>query len=304
MTAAVATKPDLRPPPEPFYWARLDGLPRRAGQEARRFAFEAWLPAPLEEVETRFAPLLDGAWLACGIDHATLDGWLAQRPDLESIRPERLPSCLGIVDPSGPRSHDTADEALRALEFRSGRRASARARRRRTALGFAAGAAWLAAVTLVVTGSLRRAHADRAATANAEASTLALAASSLQHPAAGVDPRLQLEAALRTAERTRRRPSAASLAEDRTDTYLGLLAAWPEAYPTRLERLEIDQEIVGVSGHVRDAGDAERIILTLGGFSAGWQERSRSAARAREGYGYSVTLGRASDIQSNEEAGR
>lgn len=195
--------------PERFYWALVPSLPSRMTVEAMRYAFEPWLPVPLEEVEMRFARIaVGGSILCCGIDNDRLAEHIdAHGGDgVASLRPARLPEVILRRLPSVPSTafpapgaspeHPSASPAspeaalrlpgidlaavLARLEFRTGafeQPAARRARRRRLTL-FAASLALFAA--LLGVGWLREARGARFEAARAWTAADLLAADALR----------------------------------------------------------------------------------------------------------------------------
>ena len=281
----------LRLLPECLYWAILDAPPRRAGAEALRYAFEPWLPAPLEEVETRFAPT-HGRVLACGVDRDRLAAWIEHAETdgrrIESVRPAAVPAVA--MDRLGGQIDETA--ICRRLEFRASAFESPRHRRRRIRNAGLLAIAIAAAALIDAAGSLRQAQAARDRAAAAERAATAIAAAAVGESARSVDPRLALGAELRRLRRTRDRSVENLLAEDRTGELVALMAAWPADTPTAVDRVDVDQDAVSVRGRVRDAGDFERLRLALRGFAPGWSEQAGDLSREREGASFSVVFRR------------
>lgn len=303
-------------PAERWYWAvltppgsadarKVAGAPRAVSGHAAeplRFAFEPLLPAPLEEVETRFVRLRDGRALACGVDADALSAWLDAEESagraVESVRPGAVPACVAAL------LGDTDDPAalLALLEFRNETFESPRRREaaRRRNLTLAATAILCAA--LAVAGSLRGAAACRDEAARARTAADALAATSIA--AAGGRPGghsegasgreaesapLLLSALVRGMERRTDRAALAVIAEDRSALLVALLAAWPDSVDTRVEQVRIEQDVLSVRGAAGTAADAERVAGALVGFAPGWAEESRSATRSGDFFVFSVT---------------
>ncbi len=297
-------------PADALYWAVLAPIPglargRRARgsaarTEALRYAFEPWLPVALDEVEARFVTLGDGRTLACGIESRRLDEAIGGA-DPASVVPAALPECVR-------REIGSAQVDLSALEFRSGAFVSPRARRRAAALQAAAVCSLCVSLLTLAAGMQQGAARDRrdAAAARDAASRLAVSALGLDTAAAarGPAPELRLAAEVRALQRTRVKSGLASgspsrgevegAGGDRTADLLALLGGWPESIPVRVESIVLDRDSLALRGVVRDAGDFERLTLGLGESLRAWSPQAKSAAKAREGYSFALTLQRSS----------
>lgn len=115
-------------------------------------------------------------------------------------------------------------------------------------------------------------------------------------PAGTVDPALRLTAEVRRLEQTRDRAAARVLADDRLPTLISLLAVWPEAIPTRVESLQLEQDSIVVRGLVREALDYEKLAAAVKDFDAkpdnrtGWSPPTGNASLAGPHIGYSFNL--------------
>lgn len=307
----------LRLGPGELYWALLDAPPR-ATEEALRYAFEPHLPAPLDEIETRFVRLAhrdassSARWLACGIEGQRLADRIgaqeAAGARVESAVPGGLPQAVLDSGLLSERELAVLDaRALAGLEFRRGEFESPRrAARRRAALRLTLAAA-CSSSTLLTAGLLAGAAARHDAASGVDASSRSLAASALAIAdglapgfgpenatvpsalPASVDPRLALRGRLRAAEQGRAaRDASLALAQDVVRPFLDLLSAWPEEPATRVDELRLDQTSASVRGAVREAGDAERLAQALARES--WAIGAVQASRAAEGYTMSLVL--------------
>lgn len=296
--AELSRQMALTPPPEKFYWALLDAPPRGAGHEALRYAFEAWLPAPIDEVETRFLRLGGPrrAVLACGVERKTLRAWIegAQRTGrpLESIRPSELPGPVLNEAQAAPGAPSAAALAA-AMEFRSGAFLSPRRVRRRRAVRALVGASLLATTSLASLAMVREAgFARRDAEIAREASGRMIdgALGQAGGAAAGIDRRLRLAAELRRLEQTRDRSASGLLAASRAGAYIAILSAWPQDLRVRVDQLSAEQDTLTLRGEVRDAADFERLKLQVKGFAPGWREQSSTVSKGREGFNFTIVL--------------
>ncbi len=297
--------------PAALYWAVLEAPPQvrglaallrgRADEEALRYAFETWLPQPIDEVECRFAWALSGdrgiaRIVACGIPRdrllALLDEAESSGREIESAAPTHVPDV--VAKRLAPEAD--LDGLASALEFRAGACESPRVtrRRRRTHLSLAAAAAL--ATGLVSAGMFRGAAALRTESAQARSAADVLAASALgeaEGAALGAGlAALRLTGELAALERTRDRSADPLLAADRGATLLSLLAAWPDAIPTRVDQLHAEQEALTIRGEVRDAGDFERLALALSERlgAAGWAEQTKSGSKSRDAFSFTLAL--------------
>ena len=265
-------------PAERLYWALVQGDAggaRRSGA-ALPFAFEAWVPQAIDEVECRFVqlPVMNGSdratglVLACGIDRAALRSLIDEAESsggaVESVRPGELPACIRGRLPEGAEWGGLAGQ----IEFRSGpfdspRRLRHRRRVSRVLAGSGAATALLVCAAMLVDASRQHVAAEstRRATRTMIAQALGLSKSI---PGAGtVDPVLRLAAEVRRLEQTHDRAASAVLPEDRLATFVGLLASWPTEFPARVDSLQIDQEQIGIRGMVRDPLDYERLAAAV-----------------------------------------
>lgn len=294
-----------------LYWAVLEAPPQVRGlaallrggadEEALRYAFETWLPQPIDEVECRFvrAPSDDHAIarvVACGIPRdrllALLDEAESAGRAIESAAPTHMPEV--VAKRLLPEAD--LDGLASALEFRAGGCESPRVtrRRRRTHLTLAASAAL--ATGLVSAGMFRGAAALLTESAQARSAADVLAASALGEAegaalGAGLSS-LRLTGELAALERTRDRSADLLLAADRGATLLTLLAAWPDAIPTRVDQVHAEQEALTIRGEVRDAGDFERLALALSELlaAAGWAEQTKSGSKSRDAFSFTLAF--------------
>lgn len=290
----------MKAPAEGLYWAVLTGLPRRPTDEGLLYALEPWLPCGLDEVEARFvraswAPR--GAVLGCAVEKRLLEEWLAEAEKegpVEAVRPAVLPEAVRARLGEAP-SEAHLRALVDALDFRGGDYASPRARRRRRARLTALAAGLAACAALLTAGLWRDADRARREAAAAETATAALVRQALSEAAGnagGIDPSLRLAAELRRLELAGDPSAAHHFGQDRVATLLAVLAAWPRDIPTRVDHLSVEQDVVTARGEVRDAADFEALRLALGALAPEWVEKSASSGRAREGFSFSIALGR------------
>ncbi len=309
-TASGHTAADpSRPSAEHFYWAVLT-VPRtrpRQRVSARRFAFEPWVPAPIENVEMRFRLLRsmpDGRELilACGIEHNRLAALIHQGTHGPGPTAARLPSLIPAEAPATLAALSSFDSqalntAAHGLEFRSGRyECPDRKRHRRRLIGLSA-ALYLVTCTLLTAlwataASRHRSDAARWRHAADELARGSVQEAGTNRPEPSVDPRLLLLAEVRTLRQTRDADLAPHASEDRLDTLLDLLARWPEDIPVLVRSLSLDQDLIGVRGEVRDAGEYEQLASALGSSATGWSRPVGNASRAQQGYSFNLSMRR------------
>lgn len=279
-------------PADHCYWAILRDLPNRADDEARRYAFEPWLPAPLECVETRFARFGDCV-IACGVDQDMLRSWIEDHESrgrrVESVVPAAIPDCIGAQRITSNKT--PPERLLRQLEYRSGALESPRRRRRRRIAGAALVVALVISSALSSAGFVRRARSA----ANAEIAAIkavdrlvagVLGASS----SASVDASLRLAAEVRRLESTRDRSASGLIADDAGLTLASLLASWPESVRTQIDSIRVDPDLITIRGRVPDATSAESLALVIESGLIGWTAQSSSVNKGREGYDFSLAL--------------
>ncbi len=279
---------ELVPPPGVFYWAQLDGLPKRPSAYALRAAFEAWLPLPVDEVESRFVRTDQGGWIACGVERTTLQQWIGAATSngeqvLTSIRPSAWP---GIID------SPSEDAAL--PDFRSGSFACpSLARAKRRVLGVAV-FTLVAIAAVACLALLGRAQALHVASANIEAQARPLITDALALSAtlpASVDPRRLLTSELEALRQATDSTATNYRASGSTAPYLRLLAVWPADVPTRVDQLEVNESALRLTLSVRDHGDAERLVDALTTDDLPWTLGSRNIQQSpRPEDGVRVTL--------------
>lgn len=300
-----------------FYWAVLEPPPRsgpRITTESLRYAFEPFVPAPIDTIECRFVrPDVSGVAgeglrpiIACGVDRASLQNTPVGET---TIGPGAIPGF--VIDRLG-----AIDERalLAAFTFPckapNAGRLITRARLAAAALVLAAG--------LICAGLLRRAEAHRDA-AQASRSALAALVAETLGPARGAEaslpPAVRLQAESRRLARTRtsddsggpRDASMPARPPDIAGDYIALLAAWPAEFPTRVEQIDLRADTLTIRGGVRDAADFERLKLALAGAlcqntDAGAQRfdpPSGSTTRAREGFSFDLALRRHSPTKDS-----
>lgn len=299
-------------------WARL-GAPLRRDVDALRFAFEEWAPAPLDEIEIRFASVDDAStlFIACGLERDRLRDRIEtletsrdnERESIESIRPSALPEPVlrriaTYLDDSGEAS--LPSQIAARLELRTGSLASpARLRRRRdfrirlvaavvVASGLLTGSFFLAA-------SRSQLAAGAAQSASAAIATRALTGAGISAGSGG--PTLRLTAELRSLERTRggaapngtNSPIRSALKEDRTALYIALIGRWPEEIPVRVESIQVEQSAITLRGQSRTAAEAEAGLMALDGLRSpgggpAWSIQSRSLGRSGEAATFTAVL--------------
>lgn len=276
--------------PQRCYWALLKALPRNAGDEALRYAFEPWLPLPLEDVEARFVTC-DGVTIACGVGRARLHDWIESAESngarVEHVTPSGFPPC---VLESLPRNElERYSQLLNHVDFRSGSFESPRRLRRRR----------MHAATLIVSalifsgflsaGMLRRAHEFQRVEDSALAAMESLATGVVGESAsASVDPALRLAAEVRRLESTRDRTASSLFVKDAGVTLATLLAAWPTDLRTQVDSIRLDPGLITIRGRVPDAVSAESLANAIESSLNEWSAQSSNLSKGREGYDYSI----------------
>lgn len=290
---------------ERFYWAKLHSPPaaRSDRKEALRFAFESWIPAPLDDTAVHFIPLSRIAGthsvIACGIDRRRLAELIDEAEvalsacnpagSLVSLRPASLPQWVD------GEFGDGASVRLEALEFRRGTFEHPRRRqRRRRATSVVAiclvVSPLLLAATWVVTGQ-RHLHEHRQWREVADS----LARSALRSNVAnattdGADPRWRILSELRTLRQATQASAEVVTPEDRLDTLVHLLEYWPNDIPTLVRTLSLEQDSVSIRGEVRDPSEYERLAAALAEFDVRWTRPVGHASRSGNGYTFSMTI--------------
>lgn len=272
----------LRVPSDRVYFALLEGLPARPTRTQLGYAFEPRLPIGLDEVETRFARLARGRYLAAGIEHAIMQSLLGDpltRARARSVHPADL-------GPFGGGSVGQEAPLLARLEFRSGRYECPRRRRCRTLASAVAVAGALVVAAGVPAGMLLRAQADALAAASARQAIALIAQDTLGPSATGLDPSHRLQAARAEISESLARSSAQGVrsAEDRAGVYFDLLACWPRNMPNETTRLRIDQDSIHILCRVKSPDDHTRLMEELSGGIEGWDAASVNLTRAGKAY--------------------
>lgn len=293
-------------PIRPTHGPRGLSLRSERDEEPRQYAFEAWLPVPIDELECRFVVVgaarspRSRVVLACGLERERLRTWIeraeAEGASLVSVRPASPPACVACALGS-----DTAHDALlRALDFRVGGAFENPRRVRRRRLAAASLAASLGLSCLIISAGLVRgalllnADARDAADAASALTAASLGLADEANRSAGVDAALALDAALTRLARTRGRSMETLVSPDRGATLVELLAAWPEGFPTRLEQAHLEQGSITLRGEVRDTSDFERLTLAVGGSlgASGWTEQSKSGTKSKDAFSFALTFRR------------
>lgn len=330
----------LRIDPARLYWAVFESPPlsrwARAGlrlqrdDDALRYSFEAWIPAPLDEIEARFTPVRPGSttYVACGIERDRLAALLSceslesgeAASPFESARPSQLPAAVMRRIPGdtiGGLEPVLVNAITERLEFRTGPYLGPLALTLRRRLLIIATAAAVIGSGMITVALFAAAERTRGAAADASIAAASIAAAALS--AAGVDTQrietspgsettdwsLRLTAEVRALERTRALPSgitgqsgapvASALKEDRGPLFIALLAQWPEEIPVQLESLYIEQTTATLRGQTRSAAEAESLLLAMEGFrdaehGPAWTVQSRSLGNAGEATAFTAVL--------------
>lgn len=330
----------LRIDPERLYWAVFEapplsrwgraGLRHRHDDDALGYSFEAWIPAPLDEIEARFTPVQPGSttYVACGIERDRLEELLSCKSRdsgeaaslIEAAHPDHLPSAVlrripgGAIDELEPSLWSAIAERL---EFRTGTYLGPRARTLRRRLLMGAMAAAVIGSGMITAALFAGAERTRAAAADARIAAASIAARALssagvdtqrsdQSPGSGTtDWNLRLTAEVRALERTRALPpgmtgqsgatAASALKDDRGPLFIALLARWPEEIPVQLESLHLEQATATLRGQTRSAAEAESLLLAIEGLRSAedsplWSVQSRSLGRAGEAAAFTAVL--------------
>ncbi len=300
---------DLLAPPEGLMWAVLERPATRAQRrdEALRYAFEPFAPAPIESLETRFTEAKSrGRIVACAVERDRLASWIELEGEdaVRSIRPAAFPDVV-VRRLDGVTEQELA-KLLRALELRTGRFEPRRAKRRRTIAAVSILGLLVASTALASVGMRRFGDRAQDEAAAANVATTALVASALGDPRgaeASLDPLLRLSAEVRRLEKTRNVVAEAILPEDRSAALIDLLAGFPSDVPTRIDQVVIEQDTLVVRGQVRDAADAERLRLALASSLVGWEEQSAATGRSRDAFAFTLALRRKSGDGATRETG-
>lgn len=279
-------------PAERFYWAVLDPAPSPATPESLGYAFEPFVPSPIEEVRCRFVRPVKRAGapvIACGVDASALnDG------DGAAMMPDAIPAFV-------LERFDGLDESdvLNRLAFGG----NGAGRRARLFKPLSLTIACTAACILLGAGMIRRADAMRAQRVESDDALASLVAATLGPPRgaeASLPPAARLNAEARRLALTR--SSGADIGDaamilvspDIAGEFIALLASWPVDFPTRVEQIDLRASALTVRGMVRDAADFERLRQTLASSTTliGYDQPTGSTGRARgtEGWGGGFTF--------------
>lgn len=302
----------LNIPASCLYWGMINAPKRVRGHsetEAARFALEALLPVPIDEVEIRWFVVGDAkksdrpsntspaaSWIGCAIEHATLSRLLEESESsgsaVEHAVPSEWPACLIDGQPWVPEQ-----ELLHSLDFRSGSYASPRLLRRRRRQ-FAA----IAALMCLATASWCAAWIGQSRMWRQEATQLrAQSAQSivgvLGDPvgaAGSLEPALRLTAELRTMRVSRDKSATNLRSEDRLATYLGLLTHWPSDILTRTDSIQLDQDALSLRGMVKSPQDYETLNQSLRTWlmSSGWTTPAGSSAQSGDAQSFTLAARR------------
>lgn len=258
---------------EECFFARLDGLPRRPSESQLRFAFEPWLPCPLDTIEARFTTLEQtNLYVACGVDRGLLASLIEDTEQihgpLESIIPESVPAWV----------HEGNREPLpcAAFEYRSGTFESPRSRLRRR-IHRAVQALVLAGAFLLAFYGIwqRTTNAVRGENA-AQQAAIQLVESVIGPGPSGVDPLHRLQSYIAQVRDRTALISAASQPPIATSRYVSLLSAWPQDLVSETNSLRITEDSIQVRSTLRDLRDHERLLAELGSRLAGCSVSSSS----------------------------
>lgn len=310
---ATAEKTELMPSllggamhvaPHACYWAVINDLPQKFNDEALRYAMEAWLPLPLEEVETRFVRL-GSATIGCGVEHHHLREWINQHEQnhhcIESISPSSIPMC--VLNRLGGDTPIDTQLILDRLEFRSRDYENPRRARKRVVAAVIIVAAIVLATSFVALGLVRRTDAARQRARQADIAIEQLAQIALgATSAASSAPSLRLTAAVRRLEATRDRSVSGLLAYNAGAALIDLLAVWPESIATQIDVVRVAQDVLTIKGRVRAASDAETLKLTLDDALLGWQAQSSNVTKGRVGYEFTLVFSHSASPDGNGDS--
>ncbi|MEQ9617528.1 MAG: hypothetical protein RLN60_05780 [Phycisphaerales bacterium] len=289
--------------PGELYWGVLRPLGPKADIDTLRFAFERYLPLPVDDVECRFVCVptdqragSTSVWIACGIARESLRERLdANDRPIESVRPASLPGFLGVDESYGDR-----------FEFRSGEFTSPKVRRHRRRLSTAAVLAIITLSGFVSAGYVLSAKqlAHRAATITQQTESDlrgALTALDLFDSSPGSDVRasLILASQLRKAERSRTPVSGTDPANrSAAPAYITLLASWPGDVRAAVDSLQVGDAGMTMTGTLADAGDWERLRAALTEQLEGWSEQGASINRSNDRYRFSIRFERSTESEA------
>ncbi len=270
-------------PADRFYWAVLDPTPSPATLESFRYAFEPFVPSPIEGVHCRIVRPMKRAGspvIACGVGAFALDG-----DGGAAMMPDALPAFV-------LERFDGLDESevLDRLAFGGG--GDGAGRRAHFSKPAALVVACLVSCVLLGIGMIRRADAMRSHHAEAEEALASLVAAVLGPPRGAegsLPPAARLNAEARRLALTRSSGAESGDAAmilkspDIAGDYIALLESWPADLPTRVEQIDLRASALTVRGMVRDAADFERLRQTLASSTTliGYDQPTGSAGRAR-----------------------
>lgn len=241
-----------------------------------RYAFEEYLPLPVEEVHAAFVPLPGHRVLACGIDRervrcAVLAGASALTPESipawidAAVKPESIGLLTGEFEPASLRRQRRATRALVVASV-------------------------LVCAGLVITGFERRRVVAELETIGTRGAVEDLISAAVPpgRGTASQPPQLRLTAELRKA----RAAAAAGAVRDDVDVTASLeavLRAWPRGIHHKTDMLSVTGEAVTVSVALADTQQAQAFTDALG-MTPGWELQQPQIAAAKGGVQAKVLL--------------
>ncbi len=236
--------------PAELYWAVL-ALPRHAGREAARLAFEEVLPVPLERVHAVARALADGRSLLCGVEVER--GRRLVDSGALSLRPAALPDWLDVP---------VSAESIELLHAPLQPRAVVRLQRR---VAMVLVALLVATALLLTVGLERRRIAAAGREREAVAAVAALAAEVAVGVAGadGLPPALRVSSALRRARQSAEAWRGALSASDAASVAADLLGVWPRTLECRTDLITVSGSGATISTRVADPECAQVLIDSL-----------------------------------------
>jgi len=268
MSDSTTAAPEVRLPPERFYWAVLDVGALSGRKRGLGFLFESVLPVPVESVHAVYLPLGEGRVLACGMDRPLISEWEGALV----LGPAALPEFVRT-----PGAPDAAVINLLVGEFEP--RAVRRARRRVTLL---ACAALLACALAVGWGQSRRAAHWREISELLAQATAGVYEQVLPASTGSVPPAARLTAELRALDRTRGDAPSSQGPREIAPTLAAMLATWPTDLPASTESLSAAAGALTLTVRLPDEASAERLERELKP-PPGWRVSQPNVQRERDG---------------------
>jgi hypothetical protein len=303
----------IQAPPERLYWVILGGAESeeaavarhsgRVGDEGDRFAFEAVLPVPVEETETRFAAA-GSRVVGCALEREVLDDWItlteAAGADVVSVQPAGLlPAIAEQINGAPP------ERVAEKLEFRSGLFEHTRTQRRRTINWALIAAAWIVGCLLTAYGWWNLAGQYEEKAAQARAASVELARNVLPEERQSADrPEQVLSNLVARRQRLQGGQAEQHRSNPVSEEFIAILENWPQLDAVELDQLSVSDRALTLSGTAGELTAADTLAGTLQEqlSSEQWEAFRPSSTQQRgDRYKFNVTGRR---VQNRQGRGR